>query len=321
VVNRAIAKRPYFEKREDKRFFLSRLALEVRAGRLEIHAFCLMTTHFHLLVRSPRGELSEAMRRIQNSYSRYFNRRRRRDGPLIRARFYSKPVDTLRYRVAVVRYIDANAVRACLVRLPAEHEFGSARAFVVGPRPRWLSATWVEERGRRLSGSDVSAAEAYGRAFAVGGVREIQENLELIEARLASGQELDPLDDLIGSTPDQVRRWMESKAKLADSHEVGLPICGPTALLRIIDDHARRYDEWLVEGQNGLLRGRDLATIGLLRDVCSEPFARIGRLLGLSKYKVENRARLHRELVLGDERYRERVSRIALEAVGPGDQV
>ena len=55
VVNRGIAKRPLFEDRDDIRYFLSRLAHEVRRGRIEVHAYCILTTHYHLLVRSPRG--------------------------------------------------------------------------------------------------------------------------------------------------------------------------------------------------------------------------------------------------------------------------
>lgn len=101
VVNRGIAKRTLFEDREDIRYFLSRLAREVRRGRLEIHAYCVLTTHFHALVKSPRGELSEAMRRSQNEYSRFFNRRHRRDGTLVRGRFLSRPVDSLEYRYNV----------------------------------------------------------------------------------------------------------------------------------------------------------------------------------------------------------------------------
>ena len=47
---------------------------------------------------------------------------------------------------AVVRYIDANAVRAGIVVTSAEHEFGSARSYIVGPRPIWLSSEWVAQR-------------------------------------------------------------------------------------------------------------------------------------------------------------------------------
>jgi hypothetical protein len=48
-------------------------------------------------VRSPSGEMSEAKRRIQNDFSRYFNRKRRPAGPLVRGRFFSKPVYSDRY--------------------------------------------------------------------------------------------------------------------------------------------------------------------------------------------------------------------------------
>lgn len=68
-MNRGIARRSVFESRADVRYFLSRLARAVRRRELEVHAYCVMTTHYHLLVRSPLGRLSEGMRRIQNDSS------------------------------------------------------------------------------------------------------------------------------------------------------------------------------------------------------------------------------------------------------------
>ncbi len=64
VMNRGIARRSLFESRDDIRFFLACLARAVRRGQIEVHAWCILTTHFHLLVRSPGGELSAAMRRV-----------------------------------------------------------------------------------------------------------------------------------------------------------------------------------------------------------------------------------------------------------------
>ena len=93
-MNRGLARRTVFETRQDVRAFLARLALCVRRGELEVHAYCVLTTHYHLLVRS-RGKLSEGLRRVQNDYVRWFNRARRRDGPLFRGRFLSKHVGSL----------------------------------------------------------------------------------------------------------------------------------------------------------------------------------------------------------------------------------
>ena len=50
VMNRGIARRTVFESREDVRYFLSRVARAVRRGEIEVHSFCIMATHFHLLV-------------------------------------------------------------------------------------------------------------------------------------------------------------------------------------------------------------------------------------------------------------------------------
>ena len=63
VMNRAISRRTAFETREDIRRFLALIACAVREGRIEVHAYSILSTHFHLLVRSLDGRLSETMRR------------------------------------------------------------------------------------------------------------------------------------------------------------------------------------------------------------------------------------------------------------------
>ena len=144
VMNRGIARRTLFEGSEDIRFFLSRLAGCVRRRQLEVHAYCVLTTHFHLLVRSPGGELSAVMRQAQLEYVRRFNRKRRRDGPLMRGRFTSKLVLSLTYRRVLVRYIDANPVRAGICTDPREYPFGSASQYARRAGPPWGVRSWVE---------------------------------------------------------------------------------------------------------------------------------------------------------------------------------
>lgn len=63
-MNCGIARRTLFESGADVRYFLAQLARAVRAGWIEVQAFCLMTTHFHLLVRCPAGARSTAMRAL-----------------------------------------------------------------------------------------------------------------------------------------------------------------------------------------------------------------------------------------------------------------
>lgn len=315
VGNRAIAKRPYFESRTEQRYFLSRIATEVRAERLEVHAYCLMTTHFHLLVRSPRGELSEGMRRAQNAYSRYFNRRRKRDGPLIRSRFFSKRITTDRYRRAVVRYIDANPVRAGMVATAAQYEFGSARAYLEDRRPPWLCADWIVPKALEVSGQSQFGATAYLESFGPKQGLSLEAVIELVEARLQSAREIDPLDDLVGRTPMQVQDWLARKAKLADGLPVGLPVCGPATIARAIAHHVAASGDWVVKHGGHAWSGSEVAHVGLLRELASLSLGRVGQLLDLRRAATTRRVELHEALIQRDESYRERVGRVAKAAI------
>lgn len=315
VVNRAIAKRPYFEARSDQRYFLAQIAAQVRSGRIEVHAFCLMTTHFHLFVRSPVGELSEAMRRIQYRYSRRFNRLRKRDGPLIRARFFSKRADTDLYRRAIVRYIDVNPVRAGLVSTSAEHEFGSARVYLSGTGSPWLDRSWVQQRALALTGDRRFSPSTYVRAFGPRDAEDVGSLCSFIEARMGSARDRDPLEDLVGSTPESVRRWMRRKALLADGHEIGLPVCGVAGLLRTVETDVSRDGEWLVDQGGRTWRGSELARIALLRALCAAPWSMVADLTGWSVDRARRHQREHRCAMRGDSGHADRVERIATAAV------
>ena len=183
-MNRGIARRPVFEGREDVRAFLACVAVGVRSRRVEVHAYVLMTTHFHLAIRSVTGELSLAMQRIQNRYVRWFNRKRRRDGPLFRGRFRSKLVDTDEHWGTLVRYIDQNPVEAGLVRHPAEYPYGSAAHYARRSGPVWLSRGELERTVMRTLGKAVYEPTDYDRVF--GG--EITDGeRRVVERRIASG--------------------------------------------------------------------------------------------------------------------------------------
>lgn len=232
VMNRGIARRTVFESDADFRMFLACLATEIHDRRLEVHAFCLLPTHFHLLVRSPTGELSRAMRRMQNRYSRWFNRSRRRDGPLFRGRFLSRDIDTLAYRRNVVTYIHDNPVDAGVVAEPSRYEWSSANCLARSRRPCWLSTDWVESE-LALRGGSGTVSERLAAAFPSRIEPEFRAWIERqLHARLP--EEGEDVSLRYAGSP-KVVRWMFRKAKLADGTRPFRPVSAAHVVERAIE--------------------------------------------------------------------------------------
>lgn len=314
VVNRGLAKRPLFESRMDKRSFLARLACQVRASRLEVHSYSLLTTHFHMLVSSPIGELSEALRQLQSSYSRRFNRTRDRDGPLVRGRFFSKRVDSDAYRRAVVQYIDHNAVQAGLVETPWEYEFGSARAWMSGKCPPWVSCAWIPPRAMEWTHLPAFGPEAYVRAFTDVQRERIDELCELVEARLKDSESPTSREDTLIHTSQGALEWLQSRAQLGDGQDIGLPICVPRTLDEAIAKEVADRGDWPVGTSTKARRGSEVAQVALLSTMCKLSESEVMRRCHLSRWHVRSYLELHRVAVLSDAEHPMRCAAIASEA-------
>lgn len=91
-------------------------------------AYCLMTTHYHLLVQIIDGGLSTGMQELNGEYARRANHRHRRIGHLFQNRFFSDWVTTDEHLFGAIRYIALNPVRAGMCAEPADWPWSSHRA-------------------------------------------------------------------------------------------------------------------------------------------------------------------------------------------------
>ena len=93
---------------------------------IEIIAYCLMPTHIHLVLRQTVDEgISIFMNNILNSYSRYFNIKQKRKGPLWEGRFKNVRVETDEQLMHLTRYVHLNPVTAGIVDKPEEWRYSS----------------------------------------------------------------------------------------------------------------------------------------------------------------------------------------------------
>ncbi|MCP3872704.1 MAG: hypothetical protein GY699_06045, partial [Desulfobacteraceae bacterium] len=144
VMSRGIDGRDIAASIEDKQLFIS--VIEEMADRFEtkIHAWVLMSNHYHLLIETPKPNLSKSMQWFGATFTRRYNVKHRRWGHLFQGRFKSLLIQDDTYLFRLSCYIHQNPLRAKLVTRLAEYPWGSYRAYAYGdPSPEWLSTDLI----------------------------------------------------------------------------------------------------------------------------------------------------------------------------------
>lgn len=115
---------------EDRRFFLTLLDRSRAMHNWRVYAWCLMTTHYHVVLATPDGGLSAGMCRLNGGFARWWNKRQGREDHLFGKRFVSKKIESEEYLVEAIRYVLLNPVRAGICDDPADWRWSSYRASV-----------------------------------------------------------------------------------------------------------------------------------------------------------------------------------------------
>jgi REP element-mobilizing transposase RayT len=145
VMNRGDRRDPIFNDDKDRLLFLDTLAEACQKTDWQIHAWCLMNNHFHLVTETPRANRVEGMQWLLGVYTNRFNHRHKEFGHLFSGRYKALHVDGSGngYLKAVCDYVHLNPVRAQLIssEQPLEsYSWSSYPLYLDEParRPPWL---------------------------------------------------------------------------------------------------------------------------------------------------------------------------------------
>ena len=250
VTSRGNERKVVFRSGKDREQFLSYLESATTRYGARVHVYCLMSDHYHLLLETPRGNLSQIMAHVNGAYTTYFNVKRRRAGHLFQGRYKAILVEREQYAEELSRHIHLNPVRAGIVAKPEEHAWSSYRAYAgLAVGPTWLVRDWVLSR----FGARERRAQQRYRDYVEGGIgQKLRSPLDKVVASTLLGSEAFVgwvQEEFVGRKP--VDRELPALRAIADKPTV-------EAIRRVVEDRfgedpatARRVGLYLCHRHSG----------------------------------------------------------------------
>jgi putative transposase len=144
ITSRGNERKAVFKSERDREKFLSYLGSATERYAAIVHVYCLMDNHYHLLLETPAGNLSQIMHHINGAYTTYYNTKRERSGHLFQGRFKAILIEADEYAKELSRYMHLNPIRAGMCAHPEEYPWSSCRYYTVETKaPDWLQRGFI----------------------------------------------------------------------------------------------------------------------------------------------------------------------------------
>lgn len=253
IMNRGTDKQPIFYNDSQRKMFLKMLAETCKKHHIEVHAYCLMGNHYHLMIRTPLANIIRAIHHLDTMYAIWFNKVLNRDGSVFRGRYHSVLVENDAHFLHLSRYIHLNPVKANLVERPEYYKWSSYRAYLghVSPQ-KWLHTDEILSNFN----SDMFDPNSY-RAF-------VDEEFDLgLQLDLEKFYSRRPIPPILGSRAfiDEVkskkktkfddqdvpqRKYLQDKYRLEEILDVVAKVTGVTRAKILTSTRGQRNEERLI---------------------------------------------------------------------------
>jgi len=146
VTSRGDDRKPIYKSERDYEKFLEYLVEAKEKFKFYVHAYCLMTNHYHLFIETTQANLSRIMQYLNTAYTTYYNFKRKKSGHLFQGRYKSILVEQDAYYSELTRYIHLNPVRAKIVKKPADYLWSSYNVYIKGKGNGCVDISQVKQR-------------------------------------------------------------------------------------------------------------------------------------------------------------------------------
>ncbi len=128
LMERGVRRDSIFLEKSDYEIFQEFLRIELEKNHCTLHAYCMMTNHFHLLTQTSDIDIGRFMQGLAGKYAAYFNHKHGYRGHVFEGRYRACLVESDAYFLQTSRYIHLNPVKAGMVARPEDYAWSSYRA-------------------------------------------------------------------------------------------------------------------------------------------------------------------------------------------------
>jgi putative transposase len=280
---------------------LDKLKTSVGIYEVRVHAYVLMSNHFHMIVEAPKGDLSEFMRHFNISYTAAFNRRHNRVGHLYQGRFKAILIDADNYLLELSRYVHLNPVRlASYQRRDSREKIEDAEGY------RWSSL------GGYLGASGKQFWVTYDTVLGyVGGRR--RKYREFVSDGIQHGYAT-PWESVTGQAVlgegdfvERIKARMKKRGSRREQPSVRqLEAIDPRTIVRAVARYFRLAETQLI-GKRTKHRDERAMVLELMYRYGAASQARIGEMVGLDYTAVSRERKRVRDRAESDKRLKNRL--------------
>jgi REP element-mobilizing transposase RayT len=273
VLNRGRRREHIYKSKEDFFSFLDLLKEASTMFTVNISGYCLMNNHYHLLIQTPRANISRFMRHVDGVYTQKFNRRYKLDGSLFRGRYKSILIEKDDHLLEVLRYIHRNPIKARLETELGNYPWYSYRIYL----PESVKWDWIYKEFLlgMFSDSRSNAVNQYKKYMQRESPREVVEffNRKKQSPVFGSSEFMEKIKKLF-SNESLTEEITERKVLLPEASDIK----------RVVRDFYQISDEdLLVSKRNTFNEPRNMA-IYIVKQLRGDKLIDIASHFGMEKY-------------------------------------
>ena len=278
VMNRGLNRQAIYHIDDDYEIFLEVAKETSKFFGMRVVCYCLMPNHYHLLVQTPKANLSRAMRHLNGVYTQRFNRHHKKDGPLFKGRYKAILVQEDEYLTHLIRYIHLNPVQANLTEDLAKYPWTSHKQYLKGQN----EAPWLHVRlGLAFFSTKLKTSLKVYRQFIKDG----------IDPKTLAFYDKKKQNPILGDQAflDMIKeKYLFADRKLSTEIPEERSFRGHKTASQIAHETSKAFQrpkEELYVSRRGQTNRARLVAVGLTRDLSGLKLSEIGKIFGMNSYK------------------------------------